>query len=176
MMLRLFWLSVIEVRRPELCPPFFETDLALPIIRFTSRPEGGCYREWIKGPNCIVHPVQLWFLSVLPVLLSTTQLWDVLYVRGNDEYSAIPEYVVKDGLVPAILALNSALSVFCLQCVRVALPGGFQGERDNVMSITVANAWRILGRSGCLPVTIAAVMWLAYAIYLVRMAVYDYTF
>jgi hypothetical protein len=131
MMLRLFWLSVIEARRPELCPIFSQADLAPPIMRFLSRTEGGCYCEWMKGPDCIVYPVQLWFLSVLPVLLSTTQLRDVLVVRGNDEYSWISAYVFKDGLALAILALNSALSVFCLQCVRVALPGGFQGECDN---------------------------------------------
>ena len=43
-MLRLFWLSVIDARRPELSPLFFQADLAPPIIRFLSRPEGGCYR------------------------------------------------------------------------------------------------------------------------------------
>jgi hypothetical protein len=43
------------------------------------------------------------------------------------------------------------------------------------MSITVANSWRMLGRTSCLPVIIGVVMWFVYAIYLVRMAVYDYT-
>ena len=176
MMLRLFWLSVIEARRPDLWPFFFETDLAPPIMRFLSRPEGGCYHEWMKGPDCIVHTAQLWFLSFLPVISSTTQLWDVLYFRRDDEYSWVPKYLVKDELVLAILALISALSVFCVQCVRVALPGGSQGELDNVMSITVANVWRMLGLTSFLAVTISLVMWLAYDMYLVRMAVYDHTF
>jgi hypothetical protein len=41
-MLRLFWLGVIEAKRPELCPLFFQVDLAPSILRFLRRPEGGC--------------------------------------------------------------------------------------------------------------------------------------
>ena len=40
--LRLFWLGVIEVERPELCPRFFQDDLAPPILRFLYRSEGAC--------------------------------------------------------------------------------------------------------------------------------------
>ena len=42
MMLRLFWLGVIEAKRPELSPGFFEVDLAPPILRFLCRGEGAC--------------------------------------------------------------------------------------------------------------------------------------
>jgi len=41
-MLRLFWLGVIEAKRPELSPRFFQVDLAPPILRFLCRPEGAC--------------------------------------------------------------------------------------------------------------------------------------
>ena len=40
MMLRLFWLGVIEAKRPELSPGFFEVDLAPSILRLLCRPEG----------------------------------------------------------------------------------------------------------------------------------------
>jgi hypothetical protein len=39
MMLRSFWLGVIETKRPELSPLFFQVDLAL---RFLCRLEGAC--------------------------------------------------------------------------------------------------------------------------------------
>ena len=42
MVLRLFWLGVIEAKRPELSPRFFQVDLAPPILRFLCRPEGAC--------------------------------------------------------------------------------------------------------------------------------------
>ncbi|KAF8489786.1 hypothetical protein F5888DRAFT_1150091 [Russula emetica] len=37
MVLRLFWLGVIEATRPELCPSFFEVDLAHAILGFLGR-------------------------------------------------------------------------------------------------------------------------------------------
>ena len=42
MMLRLFWLGVIETKRPDLSPGFFEIDLAPSILGFLCRPEGAC--------------------------------------------------------------------------------------------------------------------------------------
>ena len=42
MLLRLFWLGVIEAKRPEISPVFFEVDLAPPILRFLCRGEGAC--------------------------------------------------------------------------------------------------------------------------------------
>ena len=42
MMLRLFWLGVIEAKRPQLSPRFFQADLAPPILRFLCCPEGAC--------------------------------------------------------------------------------------------------------------------------------------
>ncbi len=40
MMLRLFWLGVIEATRPELSPRFFQVDLALSILGSLCRLEG----------------------------------------------------------------------------------------------------------------------------------------
>ena len=37
---RLFWLGVIETKRPELSPRFFQVDFAPFILRFLCRPEG----------------------------------------------------------------------------------------------------------------------------------------
>ena len=42
-MLRLFWLGVIEAKRPELSPRFFQVDLAPPILRFLCHPGGACF-------------------------------------------------------------------------------------------------------------------------------------
>jgi hypothetical protein len=44
MMLRLFWLGVIEAKRPELSPRFFQVDLAPSILRFLRRAEGALLR------------------------------------------------------------------------------------------------------------------------------------
>jgi hypothetical protein len=42
MMLKLFWLGVIEAKRQKLSPRFFEVDLTLSILRILCRPEGAC--------------------------------------------------------------------------------------------------------------------------------------
>ncbi len=44
--LRLFWLGVIEAKRPELSPCFFQADLTPPILRFLCCPEGACCGYW----------------------------------------------------------------------------------------------------------------------------------
>ncbi|KAI0273969.1 hypothetical protein BGY98DRAFT_921265 [Russula aff. rugulosa BPL654] len=50
----LFWLGVIETRRPELSPRFFQVDWAPPILRFLCRPESACCVSWMKGADIIV--------------------------------------------------------------------------------------------------------------------------
>ena len=56
---------------------------------------------------CVVH---LWFLSALPLLLSTTHLRAMLDVRRNHEHTSdIPAYVVKDGLALSVLAFSTAI-------------------------------------------------------------------
>ena len=42
MMSSLFWLGVIETKRPELFPRFFQVDLDPSILIFLRRPEGAC--------------------------------------------------------------------------------------------------------------------------------------
>ncbi len=49
-MLRLFWLGVIEAKRPELSPLFFQEDLAPHILKFLCRPKGAfVVSEWNEG-------------------------------------------------------------------------------------------------------------------------------
>lgn len=160
MALRLFWLGVVEATRPESCPLFFQVDLAHPILRFTCRPEGGCYSGWMKRADLIVCPVHLWFLSVLPLLSDTTQLRAMLDTR--DEHG-----ISKDGLALAVLAFSTTVCIFCLQCVRVVWPNGFEGESHSMISIVLSNA--LLGTILHSPFTLNAVMWLAHYICLVRM-------
>ena len=118
-MLRLYWLSVIETTRPELSPRFFQADLAPPILKFLCRSEGACYGDQMTGADYIVRPVHLWFLSVLPLLSSATQLRAMLDARRHDEHTrGIPPHVIKDGLILAVLAFSIAVCIFCMQCVR----------------------------------------------------------
>ena len=69
MLVRSFWLGVIEARRPELCPQFFEVDLAPQILKFLRRDDGGCCSELMKCTECVPCTVLVWFTSVLPLLL-----------------------------------------------------------------------------------------------------------
>jgi hypothetical protein len=153
--LRLFWLSVIEARRPELSPLFFQADLAPPIMRFLSRSEGGCYGEQMKGADYIVCPVHLWVLSGLPLLSSATQLRAMLNARRDNEHaSGIPPHVIKDGLVLAVLAFSIAVCIFCMQCVKAVWPTGFRGECNNVIIFHRSKCANNVGRNdaSCSPV------------------------
>lgn len=146
-MLRLFWLGVIEATRPGLCPLFFQVDLAPPILRFLGRPEGGCYSEWAKGVDRMVCPVHLWFLSVLPLVSDTTQLRAMLDAGPDDEHtSGIPRQGTKNGLTLAVLAFSTTVCIFCLQCMTVVWPSGFEGEHHSMICIVVVNAQRMVGR------------------------------
>lgn len=80
MLVRSVWLGVLEAKRPELCPGFFEVDLAPFILNFMCRHDGGCrYGEWMKIADCILYTVHLWFASFLPLLLAVKAL---LYVES----------------------------------------------------------------------------------------------
>ena len=75
MLVRSVWLGVLEAKRPELCPVFFEVDLAPFILNFMSRHDGGCrYGEWMKISDCILYTVHLWFAPFLPLLLAVKAL------------------------------------------------------------------------------------------------------
>ena len=166
MALRLFWLGVIEAKRPESCPLFFQVDLAPPILRFLGRPEGGWWSERMKGTDRIVYPVHLVFVSVLPVLSETTQLRAVLDA-GRDQHAFSKDGLA--GLALAVLAFSTTVCIFCLQCIRVVWQKRFEGERHSIISIVVPNA--LVGTILHPPVTLSVVMLLAHCVFLVRMTV-----
>jgi len=130
---------VIDAKRPELSPLFFQVDLAPPVLKFLCGPEGGCSSsERMKGFSPQSLTVQLWFLSILPLSLTVTQLRAMLHARKDDENPyRIPAHLVKDGLTLAVLAFCIAILVFCLQCLRVVWPRGFRGECCTVKLIAV---------------------------------------
>ena len=128
----------------------------------------------MKGADYIVCSVHLWFLSVLPLLSSATQLRAMLDARRDNEHaSGIPPHVVKDGLILAVFAFSTAVCVFSMQCVKAVWPRGFRGECHNVISFIAANARIMLVgiMRHALPFIVSAVMWLAYDAYVVRMTV-----
>ena len=49
MSVRSYWLENIKAKRPELCPAFFEVDLAPCILNFLRRYDGGCRSELRKN-------------------------------------------------------------------------------------------------------------------------------
>jgi hypothetical protein len=63
MLVRSYWLGVIEATRPELCPAFFEVDLAPCILRFLCRDDGVYCSELMKGTDCILHSASLVYIS-----------------------------------------------------------------------------------------------------------------
>ena len=93
--------------------------------------------------------------------------------RNYKHASNIPAYVINDGLTLSVLAFNTAICIFCLQCVRVIWPGVFRGERHNAIAKIVTNEWKMLvgTRGHVLLFTIISMMWLACNIYVVRMTV-----
>jgi len=88
----------------------------------------------------IIFTVQLWFLSVLPLLSTLTQLRDMLGASRDNKTEntyGIPAHLVKDGLTLAVLAFSIAMCIFCLQCLRVVWPRGFRGKRRIVKLIAM---------------------------------------
>ena len=172
---RLFWLGVIETRRPELSPRFFQVDWAPPILRFLCRPESACCVSWMKGADIIVRTVCPWLLSALLLLTNAKHLLAMLDAKQNHEHSSdIPAYIIKDRLTASALAFSTSICIFCVQCVWVIWPRLFRGERHSSISKIVANEGRMLvdprhPRLG-LPF-INIVFWLPYYLYVVRITV-----
>ena len=126
--------------------------------------------SWIKRADVIVCIVYLWFLSALPLLLSTTQLRVTLARDARQNHK--PAYVIKDGLALSVLVFSAAICLFCLQCVRVIWPRVFRGERHGAISKIIAIEWRMLvGTRHALLFIINSVIWLAYGVYVVRITV-----
>ncbi|KAN0117959.1 hypothetical protein V8E52_005546 [Russula decolorans] len=113
----LFWLGVIEAKRPGLSPRFFEDDLAPPILSFL------CRRE--------VHG---WCLIVSSLLLSMRGLRATLDARRNYEYGnnmpvfAMPVFVIYSSI---------AICTICLGCVRAIWPSAFRGTRRPAFSFII---------------------------------------
>ena len=130
--------------------------------------------SWVMRADIIVCIVYLWFLSALPLLLSTTHLRAMLDARRNHKHTSnIPAYVIKDGLTLSVLASSTAICMFCLQCVRVIWPRVFRGERHGAISKFIAIEWRMSvgSRRHALLFIINSVFWLAYGVYVVRITI-----
>ena len=85
----------------------------------------------------IVRAVHLWHFSVLPLLTSAIQLWDMLDGRlGGELAGGISAHQTKTGLIRAALAFSTAIFIFCLQCLWVVRPERFEGEPN--MAFVVA--------------------------------------
>jgi hypothetical protein len=81
-------------------------------------------------PDGVGCTVQLWFFSVLPLLLGRNQVRVVLDARrDNEPPNGISAHLIKDALTLAVLVFSQAVIIFCLQCLRVVWPRGFTGER-----------------------------------------------
>ena len=117
MLVRSVLLGVLEAKRPELCPGFFEVDLAPFILRFIKYlfcNGSECCGELTKGSDYILCAVFLWLTSVLPLL------WAVDQKRQVAEYAASSEFM---------LGVSMAIFLFCLHGLRVVLLcKGFDGE------------------------------------------------
>jgi hypothetical protein len=127
--LRFFWLGEIGANRPELFPLFFQTDFGPPILKFLRRREGECYGEWMKGADYIARTVILWFISVLPLLLTTKQVQAVLDVRRDDgKASGTPADLIKERFTVAVTAFSISILLFCSQFLNIVSPRRFEGE------------------------------------------------
>ena len=128
--------------------------------------------SWMMRADIIVCIVYLWFLSALPLLLSTTHLRATLDARRNHKHTSnIPAYVIKDGLTLSVLAFSIAICIFCLQCVRVIWPRVFRGERHGAISKIIAIEWRMLVGTLRHAFAFVLVIWQAYDAYAVRITV-----
>jgi hypothetical protein len=136
MLVRTVVLAVIDTKRPELCPRFFEDDLAPCILEFLRRDDGGCCSELMKGADCTLYTVHLWFTSVLPLLLavecipvarSSNRPFDVPGGIFDQPLLVVPK-PNNDGPAQLMLGISMAVFLFCLHGLRVLWPKSFQGE------------------------------------------------
>ena len=132
-MVRSFWLGAIEATRPELFPGFFEVDLAPYILKFLRRGDGGCGGELMRGADSIVCAVLMWFASVLPLLLAVKGF---LFVEDIKQQKARVKFDVtgkdmarsiKDGTIQFVFGILMAVSLFCLEGLRVLWPESLEG-------------------------------------------------
>ena len=143
MIIRLFWLGVIETERGENYPHFFKVDLIPPIWRFLRRDEGGCDAsgELMNGADyCTVH---FWFASLLTLLLAVDSMSSKRHIMRKLPGDASGEFWVRpDDYSPTllVLAICVAVLIFCLHSSHVLWPSRFKSKCHSMVSIVVAMA------------------------------------
>ena len=95
MLVRSYWLGLIEDKRPEVCPGFFEVDLAPSILKFFWRDDGGCRGQLMESADCILCIVLLWIASALPLFLAE----EVMSFLAVLEYY-IAVYAAREATLP----------------------------------------------------------------------------
>lgn len=78
--------------------------------------------------NYIVRAVHLWHFSVLSLIRSTVQLKATLDGRLGNEIAGMSAYQARNRLILVVLPFSTAIVIFCVQCLRFAWPGRFEGE------------------------------------------------
>lgn len=131
MLIRSFWLGEIGAARPDLCPGFFEVDLAPYILKFLRRGDGGCCGELMRGADSIVCAVLMWFASALPLLLavgSISIMEDIKRKKAEfDVNSEDMAQLIKGGIIQLAFGILMAVFLFCLEGLRVLWPKGLEG-------------------------------------------------
>jgi hypothetical protein len=126
MLVRSFWLGVAETSRPELCPGFFEVDLAPCILKFLRRDDGRYFGVFVSGTNGVLCTVYHWLASVLPLLLAVEALSFVEPTRRTK--FATSEQFIKDGPTQIVLGASMTVFRFCLYGLKVLWPKSFEGK------------------------------------------------
>jgi hypothetical protein len=103
----------------------------------------------MKGADCIVCTVHLWFTSVLPLLLAAEAISFVKHTteRQVTKSPTTGEVVVqfsKDSHIQLVLAVSMAVFLFCLHGLRVLWPKCFEGELPQHDVDCRSNWWGIL--------------------------------
>jgi hypothetical protein len=154
MVLRLYYVGLLQDKRPEICPLFFQVDWAPSILRFIRRSEGedrgvisvGCHGTLAKDANCVGPTVHHFFFLLSPVQPAVVLLQYAMKVRGERgfiigyryfEPSASSSIIVRNAVTVAtawiILGTVAALQHFTKVVYRL------RGEDFGVSSILVVN-------------------------------------
>jgi hypothetical protein len=134
MLVRALWLGEIGSKRPELCPRFFEDDLAPCILKFLRSRDGRCCDELkllgVPMADCTIYTVLL-SLLIAPMGLSFIEIFP-LYIHADRQFTkyGISEFVAqisKSDATQVILGF-SLVVVFCLLSLKdLVWPKCFKG-------------------------------------------------
>jgi len=152
--LRLYYVGLLQDKRPEICPLFFQVDWAPSILGFIRRSEGErrsvvsvrCHGTLAKGANCMGLTVHHFFFLLSPVQPAVVLLQYAMKVRGEQgfmignryfERSASSSIIITNAVTVAsawiILGTLAALQHFTKAVYRL------RGEDFCVSSILVVN-------------------------------------